>query len=436
MSLEGDVAEEKKKIPWQIVEEQISSASKNHLRTFKAMQNNSSLFQHANYKILAGIPPQERKLLTVGISFVQHPHESCLLHTLQSLFQASSEPELSYIVVLVHLLNPDPEWLSQTVANISNLFKPHIETQKLLVIQGLLNGSSLPRDVNDTHHSSSCKALYSRQKTDYGLLMNFATNLSDYFLMIGDNVHCTLKFISTIYWTLEAWKEIPWMILEFSSLSFSGKVFHMRDLSRLTSFFLLFQDTPTDLLLSHFGFLLGQRVPISLTPYLFHSTENDFTSEDVCYQEKEKEEENEPENPPAQIYTNMMVRGLHFPEYAYFLNENYFQTYFLIPGNIYVVIFDEPQKVTRVQVLTGIGKRGIYQVEHGQVKLGYGPIQRKKGCTHYNLLGPLVKGKLDQKIYYEDFVEEVRCVQLLVTAFQDSKILITQIKIWIKSEEE
>ncbi|KAM9613304.1 alpha-1,3-mannosyl-glycoprotein 4-beta-N-acetylglucosaminyltransferase-like protein MGAT4E [Trichechus inunguis] len=401
------------------------------------MQKNSPLLQHANYKILAGTPPQEKKLLTVGIPSVQHPQENYLSDTLQSLFQASTEPELNYIVVLVHLLNPDPEWLSQTVANISGLFQPHIEAQKLLVIHGLLSGSSLPGEVNNANHSSSCEALYPRQKTDYALLMNFARNLSDYFLMIGDNVRCTPRFVSTIYWALKAWKEIPWTILEFSSLSFSGKVFHTSDLSRLTSFFLLFQDTPTDLLLSSFGFLLGQRAPISLTPYLFHSQENDFTSENTCFQEKEEEEEDEPENPPAQIYTNMMVRGFHLPEYAYFLNENYFQTYFLIPGNIYTVIFDQPHKVIRVQVLTGIGKRGKCRLEHGQVELGYEPVQGKKGCTQYTLLGPLVKGKLDQKLYYEeDFVEEVRCVQLLVTAFQETKLLITQIKIWTKSEEE
>nr|XP_023403968.1 alpha-1,3-mannosyl-glycoprotein 4-beta-N-acetylglucosaminyltransferase-like protein MGAT4E [Loxodonta africana] len=397
------------------------------------MQKSSPLLLHANYKILAGTLPQEKKLLTVGISSVQHPQESYLLGTLQSLFQASSGPELNYVLVLVHLLNPDPEWLGQTVANISGLFQPHIEAQKLLVIHGLFNGSSLPGEVNNVNHSSSWKAHYSRQKTDYALLMNFARNLSDYFLMIGDNVCCTPKFVSTIYWTLKAWKEIPWMILEFSSLSFSGKVFHTSDLSRLTSFFLLFQSTPTDLLFSNFSFLLGQRAAFSFAPYLFHSQENVFTPDNTCHQE----EEDEPENPPAQIYTDMMVRGFHPPEHAYFLNENYFQTYFLAPGNVYTVIFDQPCKVSRVQVLTGIGKRGMYRLEHGQVELGYEPIQGKKGCTQYTLLGPLVKGKLDQKLHYEeDFVEEVRCVQLLVTAFQESKLLITQIKIWIKSEEE
>ncbi|XP_007939382.1 alpha-1,3-mannosyl-glycoprotein 4-beta-N-acetylglucosaminyltransferase-like protein MGAT4E [Orycteropus afer afer] len=428
--------EKKKKIVWQLDQEQIISGSKNHVRTFKAMQKNSPLLQNANYKILTGTPPQEKKLLTVGISFVQHPHESCLLHTLQSLFQASSEPELSYIMVLVHLLNPDPEWLSQTVANISSLFKPHIETQKLLVIQGLLNGSSLPRDVNDTHHSSSCKALYSRQKTDYGLLMNFASNLSDYFLMIGDNVHCTQKFVSTIYWTLEAWKEIPWMILEFSSLSFSGKVFHTRDLSRLTSFFFLFQDTPTDLLLSEFCFLLAQNVPIRFSPTIFHHMSN-CMFENACFPVEKEKVFGEPDNPTASVLTDMMTVLTFFPQYAYTLNEDYYATLDPVRGNHLTVILEKPQKVIRVEVLTGSAGEGRYRVQQGQVELGYDLMEEPKDCTHYTLLGPLVRGHLDQRVFYEeDAVKELSCIRLLVLAPQESLLLIRQIRVWTEPEEE
>ncbi|KAM6217318.1 alpha-1,3-mannosyl-glycoprotein 4-beta-N-acetylglucosaminyltransferase-like protein MGAT4E [Rhynchocyon petersi] len=374
----------------------------------------------------------------MGIPSLHHPHGSDIVSTLKSLFQTSSEIEQNYIVVLVHLLNPDPEWLNQTVTNISGLFKPHIEAQKLLVIHGLLNGSSLPGDANDFNRFSSCEAFHSRQKIDYALLMSFASNLSDYFLMVGDNSHCTPRFVSTVYWTLRAWKEIPWAVmLEFSNLNFSGKVFHTSDLSRLSSFFFLFQDTPASLLLSSFRFLLGQKVPISFQPDLFHTRKNANTSENPCSQVEEKEEDDEPENPPAQIRTNMLPKGHHPPEHAYFLNENYFQTEFIIPGSRYTVIFDESHLVSRVQVLTGVGKRGHYRVEHGQVELGFEPVQEKAGCTYWNLLGPLVRGKLDQKVYYEnDFVGRVRCVKLLVTNFQDSITRIAQIKIWIKFKEE
>ncbi|XP_058131391.1 alpha-1,3-mannosyl-glycoprotein 4-beta-N-acetylglucosaminyltransferase-like protein MGAT4E [Dasypus novemcinctus] len=429
---------EEKRMVWQLHLEQMKS-ERNHLRTFKKMQKNSSLLQHAYYEFLAGTIPQEKKLLTVGIYSVHSPHGNHLLDTLQSLFQVSSEDELKYITVLVYLSDPDLERLSQTVTNISSLFKQHIEDKKLLVIHGLLKGSPLPGYLNNISHSSSCEVLRFRQKVDYALLMNFASKLSEYFLMIGDNVHCSPKFVSAIYWALSAWKEIPWVILEFSNLSFSGKVIHTSDLSRLITFFFLFpKDTP-DLLLSNFGFLLGQTVPIRFIPKLFYSWDNYSTSEDTCNQEEEGKEEEEdfgkPNNPPAKIYTNMMMRSSHLPAHAYFLNESYFLTEYPIPGNKLTLIFDQPLKVIRVQVLTGFGRQGLYRLEQAQVELGSEPIQ-EEGCTSYILLGPLVKGILDQKVFYkEDSVGAVRCVQLLVTAAQKSNACIRMIKIWIKTEK-
>ncbi|XP_075853061.1 alpha-1,3-mannosyl-glycoprotein 4-beta-N-acetylglucosaminyltransferase C-like [Microcebus murinus] len=422
---------------WQILVQQISSESKNHLETFKEMQQRAPLLQHAKYRFLAGAPPQQKKLLTVGISSMQPPGGSHLLDTLRSVFEATSEPECRSIVVLVHLSDPDPEWLNQTAANISRLFAPHIEARELLVIHGLLGGSPVPGNLSDANHTSPCEALYSRQKVDYALLMNFASSLSDYFLLMEDHVHCSPKFVSAIYWALSAWEELPWVILEFSSLNMSGKVFRSSDLSRLTSFFFLFlKGTPAHLLLSNFSFLLGQTVPISLAPNLFHSLGYNFTSRNTCYQEEREEEENlgKPHNPPASFYTNMMSTGSTVPEYAYLMNGSYFQTQYLIPGHKYTVVFRQPHMVTHIKFLTGIGKLGLFYLQQGQVELGYEPILEDNACARYALLGPLVKGKFYQKVHYEeDFVEAVRCVRLLVTAPHDSAVWIRNISIWIKS---
>eukprot|EP00069_Balaena_mysticetus_P009036 bmy_19967T0 len=132
------------------------------------------------------------------------------------------------------------------------------------------------------------------------------------------------------------------------------------------------------------SFLLGQTAPISLIPNFFHSQENYFTSKDTCYQEEEGEEEenlSKPDNSPTKIYTDMMVKSSHFPEHAYFLNESYFEIQYPIPGNIYTLILDQLHKVNQIQVLTGIGKLGIYQLKQRQVELGYDPIQEKKGLS-------------------------------------------------------
>ncbi|XP_012368295.1 alpha-1,3-mannosyl-glycoprotein 4-beta-N-acetylglucosaminyltransferase-like protein MGAT4E [Octodon degus] len=184
------------------------------------------------------------ELLTVGIPSVQRPHGTYLLATLRSLFQASSAHDLECMLVLVHLSDPDPAWLRQSPVSQRS------SRRTLLVVHGLLGGSALRHE----NQFSTCQSLYSRQKVDYALLMHFASNLSEYFLLMQDRVRCAPRFLSAIYWAALAWKDLPWVVLEFSSLRLSGRVFHMRDLTHLASFFLLFpEDTPTHPLPSNFA---------------------------------------------------------------------------------------------------------------------------------------------------------------------------------------
>ncbi|KAK1327914.1 hypothetical protein QTO34_012335 [Cnephaeus nilssonii] len=276
------------------------------------------------------------------------------------------------------------------------------------------------------------------RKCDYALLMNFAVNLSEYFLMVEDDVDCTPKFVSTIYWALAAWKERPWVTLEFSSLSFSGKVFHNSDLSRLTTFLLLFpKDTPTHLLLSEFRLLLAQHVPIRFSPSVFYPKGNYSASEDTCFPVEKEVVFGEPDNPIANVLTDMSPILNVIPQYAYVLNEEGYITLDALKGNYLVVILERPQKVIRIEVLTGADKEGQYRLQQGQVELGYNPLAHSEGCARYTLLGPLVQGHLDQRVFYEEgTVEQLSCIRLLVLASQDSWLLIRQIRVWTQPEEE
>ncbi|XP_059793777.1 alpha-1,3-mannosyl-glycoprotein 4-beta-N-acetylglucosaminyltransferase-like protein MGAT4E [Balaenoptera ricei] len=430
--------EEKKKILGQLNQEQIGSEIKNRLEAFKDMQKTSPLLRHAKYKFLAGAPPREKKLLTVGVSSAQQPHGSRLRNTLRPLFQASSGPEPECIVVLASLSDSDPEWLSQTAANISDLFRAHTEAQQLLAVRGRLGGPPVPGGLHNASHSSPCEAPYSRQKADYALLMYFAANLSENFLMLEDWVHCVPRFISTVYWALSAWKELPWVTLEFSSLSFSGKVSHSSDLPRLTSFFLLFhKDTPTHLLLSEFHLLLAQNVPVRFGSSAFYHMGNDSVLENTCFPAEKGKVFGERDNVTASVCTDMVTVLNDVPQYAYTLNKESFATLSPVKGNHLTVVLEKPQKVIRIEVLTGSGKQRQYKLEQGQVELGYGPLEDFKGCARYMLLGPMVAGHLDQMVSYEEgSVEELSCIRLLVLAPQESWLLIRQVKAWITEDEE
>ncbi|XP_066109631.1 alpha-1,3-mannosyl-glycoprotein 4-beta-N-acetylglucosaminyltransferase-like protein MGAT4E [Saccopteryx bilineata] len=241
--------------------------------------------------------------------------------------------------------------------------------------------------------------------------MNFALNLSEYFLMIEDHVHCTPKFISVIYWALSAWRERPWVILEFSSLSFSGKVLHTSDLSRLTTLLLLFpKDTPTHMLLSEFRLLLAQHVSIRLRS-VFHPMGHYAAPEATCFPVEKEMVFGEPDNPTANVFTDMKTISDAIPQYAYVLNQECYFTLEPLRGNYLTVILERPQKVIRIEVLTGSHQQGLYQLEQGQVELGYDLLAHSEDCARYALLGPLVEGNLDQKVFYEeDTMEQLSCI--------------------------
>uniref|UniRef100_A0A2R9C1Z7 MGAT4 conserved region domain-containing protein n=1 Tax=Pan paniscus TaxID=9597 RepID=A0A2R9C1Z7_PANPA len=221
--------------------------------------------------------------------------------------------------------------------------------------------------------------------------MNFGSNLSDYFLLLEDHIHCTPKFaaaISSALSALSTWKELPWVILEFSHLSISGKVFCTSDLSRLNTFFLLFhKDTPTHLLLSEFRLLLAQNVPIHFSPSVFHHTGNYSVFDDVLFCGEGQ----------GLLYLKSFKRKLLDSDSG------------------------QATKDTQIAVLTGSDKDGRYRLQQGQVELGYDPQEDPKSCARYALLGPLVGGNLDQVVFSEEeSVEQLNCIRLLVLASQES----------------
>ncbi|XP_077013557.1 alpha-1,3-mannosyl-glycoprotein 4-beta-N-acetylglucosaminyltransferase C-like [Tamandua tetradactyla] len=430
--------EEKKMVAWQRARMQINPGRTNHLEIFKDMQKNSEPLKNVNSQILIGDLPKEKKLLTIGISSVQRPQGSYLLDTLQSLFFASSPSEQKHFIVLVHLSDPDPKWLDQILSNISRLLKPYILARQLVVINTPLKSylplKNLKKKLNDT---SAYVAFRSKQNMDYAFLMNFATNHSDYFLMIEDDVKCAPGFVTQIATILSAWEDKPWVTLEFSQLNFTGKLFRTGDLPRFVHFLLLFyQEMPCDHLISHFFDLLMQKKPIQFFPSLFYHMGNYSSTEGKLNSLKDKEfEENDigfPINPAASIYTNLQVTNNSVPMNAYSLDKNFFYTKGAEAGNHLTVVLDIPAKVFRVQVLTGSDLKEENQLKEGQVELGYESTYGNNDCDNYTLLGLLVNGILNKQVLSEKSGKKVKCVRLLVTATSPSAIVIRHINLWIK----
>ncbi|XP_005375296.1 PREDICTED: alpha-1,3-mannosyl-glycoprotein 4-beta-N-acetylglucosaminyltransferase C-like [Chinchilla lanigera] len=419
--------EEKKMVAWQRARMQINPGITEHLRNFKDMQRNSEPLKNVNTQILIGVPPVEKKLLTIGISSVQHPQGSYVLDTLQSLFFASSSPEQKLFVVLIHLASPSSTWLGQMTSNISTLFKSYIQARQLLVIntpqKSYLPLKKLPGPFSD---SPAFVAFYSKQNMDYAFLMNFAANYSDYFLMIEDDVKCLPGFVTQIVSILSAWERRLWVTLEFCPLGFIGKLFHTRDLPYFVHFLLLFyQEMPCDYLLSHFLNLLKQN-PIQFSPSLFQHVDkfNSFkeVEENIGY----------PSNPAATLYTNLNVTDNSNLMSAYSLDNSYFYIEEAKAGSYLTVFLHIPAIVFHVQVLTGSELKEENQLEEGQVELGYDSTNRVTDCDDYVLLGMLINGTLNKHVLSEDSGKKVKCVRLFVTATVSSGLIVRHINLWVR----
>ncbi|XP_036609632.1 alpha-1,3-mannosyl-glycoprotein 4-beta-N-acetylglucosaminyltransferase-like protein MGAT4E [Trichosurus vulpecula] len=434
---EDQELEEKKILAWMIAQQQITSVSKSHLRSFKEISNPSE-FSNASYQQLAGILPTKKKLMTIGLSSMQHPQGNYLMSTLKSLFLASSKDELKNVLVLVYLTVLDPTWFNETISDIVKTFSPQTLAGQLLVICSLSTPCPM-RSLKTNVSQAYSNMVQFNQNVAHALLMNFAANLSNYFLMIEDNVHCLRNFITCIQREMVTWETDNWVLMEFSTWGFVGKLLHSSDLPQLAQFFFLYREVAPDVLLYHFRKLLDQNHPIQFSPSLFHQVGfsfNESSSNKSKYKKvKNKDREEPPNNPPATVYSNLRILNDVSPQKAYILGEKGF-FWALEPkvGNHLTVVLAKAATVTRVQVLTGTDQENKEKLKDGKVELGYDPQGEPKACTHYILLGSLVNGKLDHKMLNKKTGKNVSCLKLVVSTSQHGKVMIKHINIWSKPE--
>ncbi|XP_060087073.1 alpha-1,6-mannosyl-glycoprotein 4-beta-N-acetylglucosaminyltransferase-like [Heteronotia binoei] len=391
-----------------------------------------------SYHYFAGIPPFKKKFLTVGLCSVKRKKGNYLLETLRSIFEQSTREELNEMVVVVHLADPDQEWNAQVVANIAKGFPHEILLGHLLVIHApheyypSLEG--LKQNFNDAKDRVKFR---SKQNVDYAYLMNFAANLSTYYLMIEDDVRCAKNFFSLIRRVLESQKRSYWVTLEFSKLGYIGKLYHSSDLPQLSRFLLLFyQEMPCDWLLGHFRLLLTQKEVIRFKPSLFQhiglyssfqGTANKLKDEDF--------EENPnmfPDNPPADMITDIASFENYLPYKAYTNSEEYFWGKAPSAGNSFTIVFKQPACILHIQIQTGSEKHHEDYLRSGLVELGTQKKTDGKGCNMYTSIGLFEKGNFDRQGLENIAASAPECIRIVVTRDQTEWLVIRSIRIWTK----
>ncbi|XP_035646186.2 alpha-1,3-mannosyl-glycoprotein 4-beta-N-acetylglucosaminyltransferase C-like isoform X1 [Oncorhynchus keta] len=413
------------------------SNTERYVHTFRDLTNFSGTI-NVTYRYLAGNPVPRKKYLTIGLSSVKRKRGNYLMETIKSIFDQSSYEELKEIVVVVHLADFDLAWCENLVQDISRKFAHHIIAGHLLVIHApeeyypSLDG--LKRNYNDPEDRVRFR---SKQNVDYAFLLNFCTNLSDFYMMLEDDVRCSRNFLTSLKKVVTSREGSYWVMLEFSKLGYIGKLYHSRDLPRLAHFLLMFyQEMPCDWLLIHFRDLLAQKDVIRFKPSLFQhmgyyssykGAENKLKDDDF-----EEDSIDIPDNPPASLYTNIQVFENYDATKAYSSVDEYFWGKHPSTGDFFVIILHKPTQISKIKIVTGTDDRQNDILHHGALEVGEKLVGTKRGrqCSSYITLGEFKFGNIEVQDVDHKIAFDIECVRIVVTASQKEWLIIRTISLW------
>lgn len=414
-----------------------SPSSERYAPPIRDLSNFSSSI-NVTYRYLAGTPLTRKKYLTIGLSSVKRKRGNYLLETIKSIFDQSSYEELKEIVVVVHLADFDLVWCENLVQEISRKFAHHIIAGRLLVIQApeefypSLEG--LKRNYNDPEDRVRFR---SKQNVDYAFLLNFCTNLSQFYMMLEDDVRCSRNFLTALKKVITSREGSYWVTLEFSKLGYIGKLYHSRDLPRLAHFLLMFyQEMPCDWLLIHFRGLLAQKDVIRFKPSLFQhmgyyssykGAENKLKDDDF-----EEDSLDIPDNPPANLYTNINVFENYDATKAYSTVDEYFWGKPPATGDFFMIVFNKSIKISKIKIATGSDDRQNDVLHHGALEVGEKLVGTKKGkqCSSFITIGEFKNGNVEVQDVDRKIAFDIECVRIVVTANQKEWLIIRSISIW------
>ncbi|XP_063294019.1 alpha-1,3-mannosyl-glycoprotein 4-beta-N-acetylglucosaminyltransferase C-like [Pelobates fuscus] len=388
------------------------------------------------YMYFLGSQPRAKRFFTIGISSVKRKKENYLLNTIHSIFNHSSPEELDQLLVVVYLANTKYTLNKKTSDELHLRFHTDIDAGRLIVISSLPNAyptlEGLKRNYNDSPERVKFR---SKQNIDYAFLVNFCANLSNYYIMLEDDVTCSKNFLTSIKGHVDAQKA-SWTTITFSNLGYIGKLYHNADLSKLARFLLLFYDEmPCDWLLDLFFKSKAQKEILRAKPSLFQHMgmfssfqSNRNNLKDIDFVEVY---EKYGDNPSASCFTNMesylenQAENVCYPGPSFFWGKN------VKKGDYFTMIFQDTVNIEIIHVLTGSPDHPGDILQTGFLELGSGKTKDKGGesCKVFRKIGEFINGEVLVKMEKDDKSD---CLRIYVSASQNQWLIIQKVGIWLK----
>ncbi|XP_077177957.1 alpha-1,3-mannosyl-glycoprotein 4-beta-N-acetylglucosaminyltransferase C-like [Paroedura picta] len=391
------------------------------------------------YKYLLGSPPIKRKFLTIGISAVYRESEHYLLKTLESIFRNSRPEGLSLITVVIYLANNDSKLNEQSAKEIEAQFGEHVNEGRLLAIESSLTSYPSLSYMKEIFFDIQEKAQYrSKQNVDYAYLLNFCANLSQYYLMLEDDVVCANNFVSAIQNYVQS-EVKSWTTVAFSSLGHIGKLYHSSDLIKLARFLLMFYDQmPGHWLVKLFHQSQNQKDLIIFRPSLFQHVGrvSSFHNMEVLLQDSEFQEDSEDfgDFPAASCFTNIPVFADYLPEKVCPPAKGLFWGKNITSHSFFTIVFATPIIPQKIKICTGSAEYNQDILHYGYVETGRLKIHTHDGvtCLLFDRIGDFSNGLFEMKDI--NSMDDIDCLRIQATAPQKQWLQIRRINIWVKND--
>ncbi|XP_013782940.1 alpha-1,3-mannosyl-glycoprotein 4-beta-N-acetylglucosaminyltransferase C-like isoform X1 [Limulus polyphemus] len=390
-----------------------------------------------NAKIVGRDEPQ-KKFLTIGIPSVARKKGNYISSTLNSLINRSTAEEQRQITVVVLLADSDSSVRMYRAKWLSSQYKKYIDSGFLHIIETVPDIYPSFENLRHTFNDPDSRVRWrAKQVVDFAFSLSYGMTLSEYYLILEDDVECAPHYVKAIQEFIKIQKK-DWVSLSFTGFLIIGRLLKSSDLERLVSFLMLFySEKPVDLLiLQYIDLMVPSRTVITRrVPSLFQHVGIHSSLDGKVQKLKDKKysasiRKYQVVNPEADLVTSMKTYETYYPEMAYGLSYGYFWAMAPKANDTLDIIFHEPQNVTKIYIMSGsndhvndILVNGVLQVSPHFINL---VSDYKAECENFVPVAGFEKGIVN--VTLSNFLTQ--CVRIKVTMTQKNWLVISEIAIF------
>ncbi|XP_060084100.1 alpha-1,3-mannosyl-glycoprotein 4-beta-N-acetylglucosaminyltransferase C-like [Ylistrum balloti] len=387
------------------------------------------------------------RMLTIGIPTIERQKGSYFFQTLESLFNYTTNAELTDMYIVVFLADFNDEWKKNMSETLKQKYPNHIQSGLLQVIQAPQTFYPSLTNLQHTYNDPEEKRKWrSKQNADYAFLFMYSQPLSTYYMQLEDDVYTVPGYMQSISDRIINESE-GWVCLEFSELGFIGKLFHSKDLEKLAKMTILFyEEQPVDFTYLYFNILMLQFQRRIIHPTLFQHIGVQSSLPGKIQPLKDRffdvmKKQLNGENPPAKVFTTIETMPEFPPNMAYDSIDGYFWTH-VAPRNkdTITVVFNTPQHIDKVIIDTGSKEHPTDRLEHGKLEASLSLVEKTDThavCTNDIFLGTFQNGMVkvtDLGKKLGPFT--VQCLRVTVTEDQAFWLIVREIAVFTSKTKD